>query len=300
MLIKKAVLALTAYPSKITSGAEAQKLDGIGKKISAKIDEILATGQLRKLNNYNSDEKTVAINLISRVSGIGPSGAKKYVVEKGVRTLDDLRKIEHELTHHQKIGLKYFEEFETKIPRAEMKILESIVKETIKELDPLLIATVCGSYRRGLPQSGDVDFLITNPNYTSDKKKDSDVLDKLVPILKKKKFITDDLSHGKIKYNGVCILPEEINQETRLHRRIDFRLIPFDQFYCGLLYFTGSDYFNRNMRVVAQERGFTLSEYSINAAGETGIKGEPLEVFSEKDVFDILGMPYKKPKERSI
>jgi len=29
---KKAALALAAYPSKITSGAEAQKLDGIGKK----------------------------------------------------------------------------------------------------------------------------------------------------------------------------------------------------------------------------------------------------------------------------
>jgi len=132
------------------------------------------------------------------------------------------------------------------------------------------------------------------------KKKETDILDKLIPILKKKKFITDDLSHGKIKYMGVCILPENISAEPHYHRRIDLRIIPFDQYYCGLLYFTGSDYFNRNMRVIAQERGFTLSEYSINPIGETGIKGEPLEVFSEKDVFDILGMSYKKPMERSI
>jgi len=208
--------------------------------------------------------------------------------------------LEAHLTHHQKIGLKYFEELESKIPRAEIKVLESIVKESLKELDPLLIGTVCGSYRRGLPQSGDIDFLITHPNYTSDKKKETDILDKLIPILKKKKFITDDLSHGKIKYMGVCILPENISAEPHYHRRIDLRIIPFDQYYCGLLYFTGSDYFNRNMRVIAQERGFTLSEYSINPIGETGIKGEPLEVFSEKDVFDILGMTYKKPMERSI
>jgi len=141
------------------------------KKIAAKIDEIIKTGQLRKLNNYKADDKTVAINLISRVSGIGPAGAKKFVLEKGVRTLDDLKKLEAHLTHHQKIGLKYFEELESKIPRAEIKVLESIVKESLKELDPLLIGTVCGSYRRGLPQSGDIDFLITHPNYTSDKKK---------------------------------------------------------------------------------------------------------------------------------
>jgi len=52
------------------------------KKIAAKIDEIIKTGQLRKLNNYKADDKTVAINLISRVSGIGPAGAKKICVRK--------------------------------------------------------------------------------------------------------------------------------------------------------------------------------------------------------------------------
>ena len=41
----KAVNALKSHPTKITSGAEAQKLDGIGKKIGLKIDEILKTGK---------------------------------------------------------------------------------------------------------------------------------------------------------------------------------------------------------------------------------------------------------------
>lgn len=49
-----------------------------------------------------------------------------------------------------------------------------------------------------------------------------------------------------------------------------FRLIPKDQYYCGVLYFTGSDIFNKNMRTHALEKGFTLNEYTIRPLGVTG------------------------------
>ena len=49
-----------------------------------------------------------------------------------------------------------------------------------------------------------------------------------------------------------------------LLRFFDFcRLIPNDQYFCGILYFTGSDEFNRRMRHHALEKGFTINEYSI-------------------------------------
>jgi DNA polymerase beta len=48
-------------------GTEAQKLDGIGKKIGLKIDEILATGKLKKLDTLNEDPKTKALNLFQQV-----------------------------------------------------------------------------------------------------------------------------------------------------------------------------------------------------------------------------------------
>lgn len=46
-----------------------------------------------------------------------------------------------------------------------------------------------------------------------------------------------------------------------------FRLIPNDQYYSGVLYFTGSDLFNQQMRTQANEKGFTINEYSIRLAG---------------------------------
>jgi len=51
------------------------------------------------------------------------------------------------------------------------------------------------------------------------------------------------------------------------------RLIPKDQYYCGVLYFTGSDIFNKNMRTHALEMGFTINEYTIRPLGVTGQSG---------------------------
>ena len=49
-----------------------------------------------------------------------------------------------------------------------------------------------------------------------------------------------------------------------------FRIIPYDQYPCALLYFTGSDQFNKNMREHALKQGFTINEYSIRPVGITG------------------------------
>lgn len=48
---RKAASALAKHGTRIKSGEEARKLDGIGDKISKKIDEFLETGKLRKLDN---------------------------------------------------------------------------------------------------------------------------------------------------------------------------------------------------------------------------------------------------------
>jgi len=48
---RKAASALAKHGKRIKSGEEAQKLDGIGDKISKKINEFLETGKLKKLDN---------------------------------------------------------------------------------------------------------------------------------------------------------------------------------------------------------------------------------------------------------
>lgn len=45
--------------------------DGVGDKIAKKIDEFLQTGKLEKLEKIRKDDTTEAINLMTRISGIG-------------------------------------------------------------------------------------------------------------------------------------------------------------------------------------------------------------------------------------
>eukprot|EP01089_Gocevia_fonbrunei_P009432 TRINITY_DN21732_c0_g1_i1.p2 TRINITY_DN21732_c0_g1~~TRINITY_DN21732_c0_g1_i1.p2 ORF type:complete len:240 (-),score=35.40 TRINITY_DN21732_c0_g1_i1:54-773(-) len=239
----------------------------------------------------------MAMKLIQGISGIGPSAATK-LVENGARTIEDLRKMKHELNHHQIIGLKYYEEFNHRIPREEVIKLETIAKSIITQVDRSLISITCGSYRRGAPTCGDIDILVTHPEYTKSSK-DPNYLSRIVNKLHGIKFLTDDLSMGKKKYMGVCKLEDE-GDVRYIHRRVDIRMIPHENFYCGLLYFTGSDFFNNQMRIRAQEKGYTLNEYELCPLGEDGKKGKPLPVASEKDVFDYLGMEYKVPEERNV
>ena len=56
---------------RIESGAEAKKLDGVGEKIAKKIDEILSTGKLAKLEKIRASESSQAINFLTEVTGIG-------------------------------------------------------------------------------------------------------------------------------------------------------------------------------------------------------------------------------------
>ncbi|PNI67632.1 POLB isoform 4, partial [Pan troglodytes] len=234
-----------------------------------KIDEFLATGKLRKLEKIRQDDTSSSINFLTRVSGIGPSAARKFV-DEGIKTLEDLRKNEDKLNHHQRIGLKYFGDFEKRIPREEMLQMQDIVLNEVKKVDSEYIATVCGSFRRGAESSGDMDVLLTHPSFTSESTK-----------------------------QGVCQLPSKNDEKEYPHRRIDIRLIPKDQYYCGVLYFTGSDIFNKNMRAHALEKGFTINEYTIRPLGVTGVAGEPLPVDSEKDIFDYIQWKYREPKDRS-
>lgn len=229
----KAVKALTSHDKKVENGAEARKIDGIGAKISAKIDEILQTGSLKKLTKLQNDEELAAIRLFQRITGVGPSAAIKWVRKDGLRTLEDLSKAK--LNSHQVIGLKYFKEFEERIPRDEVSKLESIVMKNIEEIDPNIIARTCGSYRRGKPSSGDIDILITHPNYSeSNKNKSANILEKIVTRLSDIQFLTDHLSKGPMKYMGVCQLPSLESPNPNLHRRIDLRLVYIEQFWCGL------------------------------------------------------------------
>lgn len=105
-----------------------------------------------------------------------------------------------------KVGLKYFEEFEKKIPRAEMQLWEKLLTREIHKIDRNIIIYIVGSYRRGLEKSSDIDILLTQPKTSSKAKEEYTVLERVIEALKKSGFITDTLGLGKKKFMGVVRL----------------------------------------------------------------------------------------------
>jgi DNA polymerase beta len=271
-----AVGSLSSHNARVPDGASAKKLDGVGEKIAKKVQEILDTGKLKKLNKYLEDPQIVALNTLCKVHGVGPKAAQKWV-EEGVLTLDNLKK--QKLTRPQQVGVKYFDDIQKRIPRSEMDEHAKLVKGVIKKINPDITVNCCGSYRRGKPDSGDIDILITHPNFVKQQKSDPlKILTKVVNELKKRKYLIDELANGVHQYMGICKLPQEDDSEERIARRIDIKLFPTDGYYPALLHFTGSGEHNRQLSCIAINKGFKLGEYALCPMGITGVPGEPINV----------------------
>ncbi|KAM4583952.1 DNA polymerase lambda [Odontesthes bonariensis] len=292
----KAVNALKSYHKPVTSYQEACQIPGIGKRMADKIEEIMESGHLRKLDHIG--EAVPVLELFTNIWGAGAKTAQLWY-QQGFRTLEDIGTKAH-LNNTQKIGLKHYDDFLDRMPREEATAIEKVVRDATQTINPGLVAMACGSYRRGKATCGDVDVLISHPDGKSHK----GIFSKVLQILHDSGFLTDDLvSHEENgeqkKYMGVCRLPGPGHR----HRRLDVIVVPYEEFACALMYFTGSAHFNRSLRALAKTKHMSLSEHSLNkdVVRQGSVKvhgGTPLPTLTEKDVFSLLGVPYRLPRER--
>lgn len=308
--IERAITIFEDYPGKITSGAQAQKINGIGKGIGHRIDEILKTGSLAELTNKKYiSEYTCIITDLMTITGIGSARAKQLVDDFDVKGVADLKEkyekglikvAKNQLTHHMVIGMKYYEDFKKKIPRAETVMIdEKVLQPTAKALDPDLIVKVCGSFRRQKDFSGDIDVLVSHPKLVTEadvKVCQRKYLIEFVNAMIANGFLVDSLTDkGQTKYMGVCHLAGV----SECCHRIDIRFVPYDCFAPGVLYFTGSWLFNKIFRGVGNSKDLTINEYGIYHFPDRK-KGDKIVVFSEEDIFKIVGVKYLEPWQRDF
>lgn len=293
----KAINALKSFHKPVSSYQEACSIPGIGKRMAEKVMEILESGHLRKLDHIS--DSVPVLELFSNIWGAGTKTAQMWY-HQGFRNLDDIRSL-GSLTAQQAIGLKHYDDFLDRMPREEAAEIEQTVRLSAQAFNPGLLCVACGSYRRGKATCGDVDVLITHP----DGRSHQGIFGRLLDSLRQQGFLTDDLvsqeeNGQQQKYLGVCRLPGP----RQRHRRLDIIVVPYSEFACALLYFTGSAHFNRSMRALAKTKGMSLSEHALSAAvvrNSQGVKvgpGQVLPTATEKDVFKLLGLPYREPAER--
>jgi DNA polymerase lambda len=254
---------------------ELAALPGVGKGVLERFDELVKTGALSELKGKEEEEKVVS--LFEGIYGVGPILAKKWY-DKGYKTLSDIPA--NVLTPSQSLGLKYYSDINSRIPRSEIDgisvALQNLVKVYNSKNNTQIRAKICGSYLRGRESSGDIDIII------------SDVKDS--------PFIEKFLEEGKDLFHHV--LAQGISKVLTLggigtrERRIDLELVLNCNWAYALLYFTGSKDFNRHMRGVAKDKGYLLNHSGLFAYSMK------IHLETEKDIFEFLEMEYLTPEER--
>ena len=289
---KKAAETIMSFPNDITDVKQLLGKPAIGKTIMEKLEEYKKTGTLRVLER----ERKNPLNLFTKIYGVGPKKAKQ-LIDEGITTIDELKNNESKLNDTQKIGLRYYEPLQKRIPRDEIeefnKVFDTIFKETTPEGSKYEIV---GSYRREASNSGDIDIIITN-NENNIKAFDA-FLNKLIAD----KVIIEVLTRGKTKSLTIGQLSQSSSSSASsesVPRRIDFLYAKPSEYAFATLYFTGSKAFNTVMRQRALDLGYTLNEHGLSKM-DSGKKGEKVDIDfpTEQSIFEFLGMKYKEPRQR--
>lgn len=273
----RAISVIKKLKIPIVSGNQAMKYKGIGPKIGRKIDEILDTSALEKAKEIGEEE----IKIFTDIWGIGPAKARS-LYNKGFRSVKQLQNDKQAqmelLSLNERVGLEFYDYLKLKIPHSDITSIRMKLRKLAIEVDNKMRFCICGSYRRKVPYSGDIDILISS-------KMESDVLGKYVNLLYRENIVIRTLALGKKKFMGIARI-------KGIPRRLDIRFIKPESWGPAVLYFTGSKEFNILIRQEAKEKGFKLNEYHLK-------KGDKIiPINNERDIFKALGLPYFSPEYR--
>jgi DNA polymerase/3'-5' exonuclease PolX len=276
------------------------KIEGIGKGIKDRINEIITTKKLSEIDHICTSIDCDNLNKISlkdellSIIGVGDSLINKLIKDYKITSVSEFIKLvkskELSVSKTVELGIKYYKKLKFNIPRQEITKTFDFIYKQIKKVDSSLIIQICGSYRRQKLTSNDIDLLVTSPFIiTENIPQISNIMQKIVSQLHQSKFLIDDMTPKPTnKYMGLC-------QYGKFPiRRIDIRFIPLISWFPATLYFTGSKELNQKMRAIAKKLGYKLNEYGIYKNNKI------IYVESEEEIFKLIGMKYLEPQERNF
>lgn len=305
------IQAFQSWPEgeRITKEKAKETLLRYGKKNPTKalqkIGEIVDTGTLKVVEDAKQNPQVQAVLHLSQVYGIGTKKAIELYQKYNITTVAQLETLVQQhskcINSKQKIGLTYFHDLQSRIPRTEIAHYEARFQDLIHTVPQLkyyrIRLSINGSYRRRAPSSGDIDVLITCENGLP-----AEARQTFIAVLREQQILVDILANGKKKFMGVCLL----GGKSTTHRHVDIIDTTPEEFPFAQLYFTGSKLFNTRMRAHALSLGFSLNEFRFSHKSTKipltsdeiyQILGKP-HFESEQDIFTFLKVPYVEPWER--
>lgn len=303
-----------------------------GDSLARYIVDLVQTGSCEKLDNLLADPFRCAGRRLTQVWGIGPKKAHELHRNFGVETVDDLRALLAQtpdlIPQRVQKALACYEDLLERIPRDETALIGSTIRQVAinRSRGRAVVAETVGSFRRGKADCGDVDVLITWCGYKSRAVERATFLATIVETLEQDGFLTynltdceppahdsrqttkrrrsdsdEDASHlgnddndeeKPASYMGIC----KLEHPRAKHRRLDIKVYDEAQWPFAMLYFTGSDHFNRSMRHFAKKCGYSLSDRGLRPRNSSKNSGIPCR--TERDIFFALGLEYRPPHTR--
>ncbi|XP_052054769.1 DNA-directed DNA/RNA polymerase mu isoform X1 [Apodemus sylvaticus] len=314
----RAASVLKSLPCAVTSLSQLHGLPYFGEHSSRVIQELLECGTCEEVEQVRCSERYQTMKLFTQVFGVGVKTADRWYRE-GLRTLDQLREQSERLTQQQKAGLQYYQDLSTPVSRADAEVLQQLVEAAVRQTLPGATVTLTGGFRRGKTQGHDVDFLITHP----EEGREIGLLPRVMSCLQSQGHVLyhqyhrshlADSAHNLRRNSTMdafersfcifCLPPLHQTAlegashpcQTRRAVRVDLVVTPNSQFPFALLGWTGSQFFERELRRFSrQEKGLWLNSHGL-------FDPEQRRVFhatSEEDVFRLLGLKYLSPEQRN-
>ncbi len=260
-----------------------QEVPRVGEAIAKKIDELLSTG---RLGYYEELKEQVPDGLLSllTIPGVGPKTAKLLYQELGLTSIPEVEQAAREgrLRDLPRLGAKSEEKILHGIEMLHrlsgrallgtaLPIAQGIV-EALRANSPAQEVVPVGSLRRRKPTIGDIDILATStqPNQ---------VMEAFVSLPQ----VAEVLLQGETKSSVVL--------DNGL--QVDLRVLPKERFGSLLQYFTGSKEHNVQLRILALEKGLSLSEYGFKRED-----GAEITCPTEEEVYGTVGLPWIPPEMR--
>ena len=329
---ERAIYQINKWNKSITVGKELSHLEGIGKGMIEKIDTIIKTRTLPIVSEKHLEVKS-SLDTI-HILGFGEKLANELKNKYNARIINDVRKLVDEnkikLTHIQTIGLKYYEDLDTLIPRIEIKEIGDKIKQILTNIKLINTSTtqtkqynvnvfLAGSYPSGLKaESKDIDILIVgDPKCISLKSMVEDI---------SRVMMLETLSLGSTKFLGIIKNKNGDNTTTVKWRHLDMRFVNAESFPYAWLYYSSGKIFNKMIREMLKKKGYKLNEWGlyhsnsnkkvnlgedinkyINTSLDTKtkcdarLKDEDLIEYKdviEKKIFEKASMEYKNVKKR--
>lgn len=282
---RHAAEAVATYENPIEEAAEEgtlRSIEGLGEATSEKIQEFLATGKIRVLEELREEFPAGLLDLL-RVPGLGPKRVQQLYRERQIDSIEALNiALENnalkglagfgpKTIENLKSGLRRLAEMNRRAPLDRALPLSQSLIATLSAFPAIERIDLAGSLRRGAETVGNINLLA----------------------------VTDDANAA---FESFLSLPQALSSQQNDSRSANIRVRPgidvslhtttakefgFEQFRV-----TGSRAHFETAREVAAGRGIELREEGIFR------DGEKLAVRDESELYELFGVPFIAPELR--